>query len=423
MSYTKYLVKDLGVVITGKTPSTKDPENFSNEIMFITPSDLKQGYILNTSERYISQKGFSSILSNTIDGWSVLVGCIGSDLGNIALSNRKCATNQQINSITKIKPNFNPLYIYYWFKQKKEFLMNIAGSTTTPIINKTSFENIEISLPDITEQNAVAKVLSCIDDKIALNNKINAELEQMAKTLYEYWFVQFDFPDEKGRPYKSANGKMVYNEVLKREIPLGWEVKPLKRLIKHINTGLNPRDNFTLGNGNIKYITVKNITENNLLDFKNCDGIDEVARDKVHNRSDIKVGDILFASITPLGRCYLIENEPNDWDINESVFSIRPDITQISSEYLLMCLTSEYFIKKASNSSTGSIFTGIRIKSLEDMPTIVPPQNIIKQFTAQLKLLLKKKNICFKENINLEEIRDFLLPLLMNGQVTVSSEH
>ena len=137
---------------------------------------------------------------------------------------------------------------------------------------------------------------------------------------------------------------MVYNDILKREIPEGWEVKPLKRLIKHINTGLNPRDNFTLGNGNIKYITVKNITENNLLDFKNCDVIDEVARDKVHNRSDIKVGDILFASITPLGRCYLIEDEPNDWDINESVFSIRPDRTQISSDYLLMCLTSEYFV-------------------------------------------------------------------------------
>ena len=215
---------------------------------------------------------------------------------------------------------------------------------------------------------------------------------------------------------------MVYNEVLKREIPDGWEVKSLKYLIKHINTGLNPRDNFILGNGNIKYITVKNITENNLLDFKNCDTIDEIARNKVHNRSDIQVGDILFASITPLGRCYLIQESPIGWDINESVFSIRPDLTEISSEYLLMCLTSKYFTKKASNSSTGSIFTGIRIKTLENMPILIPPQNILKTFTKKLNQVLRRKNICFKENIDLEKVRDFLLPLLMNGQITVNPE-
>ncbi len=323
---------------------------------------------------------------------------------------------------SEVKDNLvEPYYLYNYLKVLK--FDGIRTGSTLPSMTSSAYYDIPINLPDYNEQKRVSNILKSLDKKIALNNKINQELEQMAKTLYDYWFVQFDFPDEKGRPYKSANGKMVYNEVLKREIPVGWEVKPLKRLIKHINTGLNPRDNFTLGNGNIKYITVKNITENNLLDFKNCDVIDEVARDKVHNRSDIKVGDILFASITPLGRCYLIEDEPNDWDINESVFSIRPDRTQISSDYLLMCLTSEYFVKRASNSSTGSIFTGIRIKTLEDMPILLPPKHILEIFTTCLQSLLNKKNLCFKENINLEELRDFLLPLLMNGQVTVSSEH
>ena len=313
-----------------------------------------------------------------------------------------------------------PYYLYNYLKVLK--FDGIRTGSTLPSMTSSAYYDIPVILPDYNKQTRVANILKLLNNKIELNNKINQELEQMAKIIYDYWFVQFDFPDEKGRPYKSANGKMVYNEVLKREIPDGWEVKPLKYLIKHINTGLNPRDNFILGNGNIKYITVKNITENNLLDFKNCDTIDEIARNKVHNRSDIQVGDILFASITPLGRCYLIQESPIGWDINESVFSIRPNLIEISSEYLLMCLTSKYFTKKASNSSTGSIFTGIRIKTLENMSILIPPQNILKTFTKKLNQLLKRKNICFKENIDLEKVRDFLLPLLMNGQITVNPE-
>ena len=408
-----------------------EDEYRDNGVPFIRGLEISNKSLLNDDTRfecYISKERYNEIKKQykVPQIGDILITAVGT-IGNLVYINKNKEfyfKDGNVILFSDFNSSVYSKYLYYFmqspfFKKQLDCLMIGAVQKALTMV---MLKKVMLPLPSYSTQKFIADILSLIEGKIELNNKINTELENMAKTLYDYWFVQFDFPDENKRPYKSANGKMVYNEVLKREIPLGWEVKPLKRLIKHINTGLNPRDNFTLGNGNIKYITVKNITENNLLDFKNCDVIDNVARDKVHNRSDIKVGDILFASITPLGRCYLIEDEPNDWDINESVFSIRPDVTQISSEYLLMCLTSEYFIKKASNSSTGSIFTGIRIKSLEDMPTIVPPQNIIKEFTSQLKLLLKKKNICFKENINLEEIRDFLLPLLMNGQVTVSSE-
>ena len=337
------------------------------------------------------------------------------------LPNTKVTVDSHMLIVRFNNKDLSKFFSYFLYKNEELMLTLLTGSSGQGEFDKERAFNIKF--PYCNENKEIfCKIFDAIADKIQLNNKINAELENMAKTLYDYWFVQFDFPDENKRPYKSANGKMVYNEVLKREIPDGWEVKPLKYLIKHINTGLNPRDNFILGNGNIKYITVKNITENNLLDFKNCDTIDEIARNKVHNRSDIQVGDILFASITPLGRCYLIQESPIGWDINESVFSIRPNLIEISSEYLLMCLTSKYFTKKASNSSTGSIFTGIRIKTLENMSILIPPQNILKTFTKKLNQLLKRKNICFKENIDLEKVRDFLLPLLMNGQITVNPE-
>lgn len=157
------------------------------------------------------------------------------------------------------------------------------------------------------------------------------------------------------------------------------------------------------------------------IDFSNCDTIDEIAQKLVHKRSDISKGDILFASIAPLGRCYLIQEKPQNWDINESVFSIRPKNT-IPSEYLYMFLMSETFIKKAENSSTGSVFAGIRIKTLEEMLLVIPNNSILHKFKNRISKILLQKHIKECENLELAKIRDFLLPMLMNGQVRITDE-
>ena len=261
------------------------------------------------------------------------------------------------------------------------------------------------------------KIVQIIDSKIENNNKINAELESMAKTIYDYWFLQFEFPNEEGKPYKSSGGKMVWNEELKREIPEGWEVSHVKDCIKHINTGLNPRDNFVLGNGSIKYITVKNLTTDGTIDFSGCDMIDEEARVIVHNRSDVSKNDILFASIAPLGRCAIVHENPTDWDINESVFCIRPNNNIVSTEYLYMFFMSDYFIKKAEHNSTGIVFSGIRISSLEDMIITIPPEKIKDNFVKAIREALYMKYENEKQNQELASLRDFLLPMLMNGQI------
>ncbi len=318
-------------------------------------------------------------------------------------------------SLIPNKDIVNPRYFYYVIKNRK-FKSSGSGQ---PQITIPQIVDCKVDIIDeIKIQNKIADILTKIDTKISLNNKICNEIDKLAKALYDYWFVQFDFPDENARPYKSSNGKMIYNEKLKRNIPYNWAVDSVKSCITHINTGLNPRDNFILNNGNIKYITVKNLTTRGSIDFSNCDTIDEVAQKIVHKRSDISKGDILFASIAPLGRCYLIQEEPKTWDINESVFSIRPQST-IPSEYLYMFLMSETFVKKAENSSTGSVFAGIRIKTLEDMPLVIPDNNILQLFKEKMSKIFQQKYIMECENQKLIEIRDFLLPMLMNGQVTV----
>ena len=304
---------------------------------------------------------------------------------------------------------------------QKYFELNATGSGMRYTLSLQTLHDIPVLAPDLNTQHKIGTLLSNIDHKISVNREINRNLEELAKQIYDYWFVQFDFPNEEGKPYKSSGGKMVWNETLKREIPADWEVKKLNACLKHINTGLNPRDNFVLGNGSIKYITVKNLTTYGTIDFSGCDLIDENARTIVHERSKISKGDILFASISPLGRCYIIQEQPEKWDINESVFSIRPNQQIITPEYLYCYLTSEWFMKKAEKEATGSIFAGIRMAALNAMTIIVPDEKVLKRFSSLIKPIFEQKDKLFNEIQHLTKLRDKLLPLLMNGQVTLNS--
>lgn len=132
--------------------------------------------MMGRNSRFISKTGFEEIASNTISGESVLVGCIGSDMGNVAYSNITCATNQQINAITQFKNGIEPLYVYYLLSTMKSYFQKIAGSTTTPILPKSVFEEIEIHLPDMKKQKDVVSILYALDRKIELNKQINDNL-------------------------------------------------------------------------------------------------------------------------------------------------------------------------------------------------------------------------------------------------------
>ena len=210
---------------------------------------------------------------------------------------------------------------------------------------------------------------------------------------------------------------MVWDDELKREIPEGWSVLKLKDCVEHISTGLNPRDNFVLNDGEIRYVTVKNLTANGTLDFVGCDSVCEKTKELINKRSKINTGDILYASIAPLGRCHLIQEEPKWFEINESVFAIRANSNLISAEYLYMMLKDDCFNKKALNSAMGSIFKGIRINILNDFDIVVPMNHIITAFTSTISNYLKLLFLLSKENERLEELKRDLFPLLINGQL------
>lgn len=420
-SYKKVKLQDISKKIgSGMTPLRTNTEYWNSKDIPWVKTELLGQYIISETSEYISQQAFdeNSLTLFPANTLSIAMYGEGKTRGNVSIFGMPMTSNQACCNLIIDEQKADYKYVYYALKSNYDNLRNLASGVRNNL-NADLIKNYEIPLPDLPTQKKIADVLSCIDDKIALNNKTNTELENMAKTIYDYWFTQFDFPDKNGHPYKTSGGQMVYNEILKRDIPARWEGFKLEKCLSRIATGLNPRDNFVLGNGNIKYLTVKNLNTDGTIDFSNCDLINEDALKLVHARSDIKKGDILFASIAPLGRCYLIQDTPNGWDINESVFSIRPNTDLISSIYLYMFFMDESFVKLAQSNSTGSVFKGIRINDLYSIPILVPEKQIMEKFSETITPIMNMKYRIEKENKELIELRDYLLPLLMNGQIEV----
>lgn len=382
----------------------------------------EDGMLDSSQFSYLSKEDYIKWTKRVVPQENDIVFSYEATLGKYALIPRGFygCLGRRLAIIRVISEEIDAKWLYYYFRSPEwnAFIKNqtVKGSTVDRI-SVEEFPNYTIPVISLKNQKKMVAVLEKIDAKIRTNNKINDYLEEMAKTIYDYWFVQFDFPNENGKPYKSSGGKMVNSNG--HIIPESWTFCKVQDIISNICTGLNPRDNFKLGTGDIKYITVKNLTPNGTLDFTGCDTIDESARTIVHNRSDIQIGDILFASIAPLGRCYLIQSEPTDWDINESVFSIRANTDIITPAFLYLYFMSDAFIKHATSSSTGSIFKGIRINTLLETELCVPPLSVILKFEERLASIFPLKSKNYEEIQRLSNLRDWLLPMLMNGQATI----
>lgn len=398
VTYKNVKIGALGKIVTGKTPPTSNSANYSSEYMFLGPADLHKQFIIRESEKTISQQGLQSIKGSILNGLSILVGCIGWDMGNVGLVQEKCATNQQINSITEIKSDFNPYYIYYWLFHKKQFLFQKANVTRTPILNKTDFSNIEIPIPNKTYQDKVARFLSSLDSKIELNNRINSELEAMAKTLYDYWFVQFDFPNEHGKPYKSSGGKMVYNKELKREIPEGWEVKTVGQLLhKYTDKSVRIDSKSILKKGKYPVITQDN--GDFIAGFTN-------EENPIEDTPLIIFGD---------HSCTLRY-------VDFSFFR-GADGTQVMSFSQNLTIYIYSFLQKVINQITGYGKYERHFKYLKDFKVVVPELKHLENFQLKIKPIFDKISHARFENQQLASLRDCLLPMLMNGQVTVRQAH
>ena len=299
-------------------------------------------------------------------------------------------------------------------------LSRLDSGTGVPSMTFDSYYNIKVWLPKIEEQRCIASVLQKLDAKIELNRQINDNLEAMAKQLYDYWFVQFDFPNEEGKPYKSSGGAMVWNGKLKREIPQGWSDCVLGDYIGRITNGLNPRKNFVLGSGNNYYVTIRSLV-GTTIDWNNCDRCDDEALSKINSRSQLQIGDIIFSAIGTIGRTYYILEEPTNWNISETSFTLRAK-ENVPNDFFYGMLRSNEIQIKADKAAMGSTLRCLVMNSLCSLQYIKIPSYMMKLFAAKVSPLYRQIHRNNKEIAELTKQRDELLPLLMNGQASVNSD-
>lgn len=190
--WEKYPLRALGVVVTGKTPSKDNPEDWGDKMPFITPTDYKvYRKYASESARNLSGVGIEKLKNKVLPPRSVLVTCIGSDMGKVVTNKAEVITNQQINSIIPDTAIVNADFLYYRLIDMYDTLRAYGGDgTAVPIVNKGDFENLKTSLPDLPEQKAIASVLSSLDDKVDLLHRQNKTLEALAETLFRRWFVE-----------------------------------------------------------------------------------------------------------------------------------------------------------------------------------------------------------------------------------------
>jgi type I restriction enzyme S subunit len=315
---------------------------------------------------------------------------------------------------SKVNPKF--MRYYTLSNEYKGWVSSYISGSTRGNINAKTYANMKISLPPRKQQDYLVKVLSSLDEKIKTNNQINEKLEEMAQALFKHWFVDFEFPNENGKPYKSSGGEMVESEL--GMIPKGWEIVNLEDLTSKFTTGLNPRKNFVLGKGENYYVTIKNMGNNQIYLDDKCDKIDNDAIKKINKRSDLKKGDLLFSGIGTIGRVYLIDETPENWNISESIFTLRPS-KLISSEILYLLLLSEQLQGYAQQLASGSVQKGVRMRDLKAYKLAIPSNCLIEKFTELIRSLIRKNKYLEKENKRLKAIRDTLLPKLMSGEIRV----
>jgi len=305
-----------------------------------------------------------------------------------------------------------------YYTKTATFKSQMSSSTGTNInnLNQGILSRVNIPLFPKNIQQKIAAVLSALDTKIDLNNRINAELEAMAKTLYEYWFVQFDFPDKNGKPYKSSGGKMVWNKELKREIPVGWDCGSLSDL-GNIVGGSTPStddpDNFAVDG--TPWITPKDLSNSNCYKFISRGELGITAQGiKNASLKTYPKGTVLLSSRAPIGYMSIARNPVTT---NQGFKSFIPN-KGYSPHFIY------YTIKNTMNIivqyASGSTFKEISGSVLKTVKVCLPKGAVVDSYTQTVSSIFERQDLLEKENQQLSSLRDWLLPMLMNGQVKVS---
>lgn len=384
--WIEYKVADLGRVLTGKTPKTSNREYYDGIIPFITPSDdMTVKYIYHTSKT-LTEEGAQSVKNSIIPAGTICVSCIGSDLGKVVITTERSVTNQQINSIIVDESKFNLDFVYYVMTMLGK-LMNHHSKTSTavPIVNKSQFSDYSFMCPDIEQQSKIGAMLAALDKKIETNNKINRNLSEQAKALFEEELLKFD------------------------SVPEGWKKGSLSDIADYLN-GL-AMQKFRPGDDE-KGLPVLKIKE---LRQGSCDANSELCSLNIKPEYIIHDGDVIFSWSGSLLVDFWCGGECG---LNQHLFKVTSKKYDKWFYYAWTLYHLDRFIAVAADKAT--TMGHIKREELSKAEVLIPDSDSYKRIGEVLGPLYDMIISNRVENRRLATLRDELLPMLMSGEMDVS---
>ena len=414
-----YRISEIGSVVTGKTPATNNPVFIGRDVCFVTPTDFNgQKWIVSTT-RTVSQAGADSVRKALIPKKSVLVTCIGSDMGKAAIVGMDCVINQQINAIIVDEKKFDSEFIYYNLSLRKNEIKGLAGGSAQPILNKSTFSDLWIECPSLDIQKEIVRVFNPLDNRISLLRETNTTLEAIAQTLFKSWFVDFD-------PVKAkAEGRLPegmdeataalfpseFEESVLGLIPKGWSVRNINQVCD-LGRGSSPRPIQQYMGNDVPWIKIADATASDgMFVFETKE---KIIKEGVKNSMPVKHGDLIMSNSASCGITVFVELEGC---IHDGWLYFK-NYQFVTKGFLFFWLRkiAAHLISIAD----GTVQKNLNIAMVSSQLILCPPANIVDAFEDIASSLLTRIRENCKQYQTLTTLRDTLLPRLISGQLRLN---
>lgn len=400
----------------------ESPEWLSKGIPVIRNFNLVDGQIDMSDASYVDESTYTKRTRRAVPSAGDIIFSREAPIGNCAIvpADFKCCLGQRLVLLRVNREICSPEYLLAAllsdFVKTQIFQVEKSGS----IVSNFNISDLgDLIIPIIDRQESVASVSDTLNKKLLINKNICAELEAMAKTLYDYWFTQFDFPNADGKPYRTSGGEMVWNDQLKREIPKGWDTATINEMTKsYRGVSYDKKDLLPTPENGVLVLRGNNIQNNRLIYDNN---VAYVPHSFVANEQRIRAHDIILTmssgSKEHIGKCTMFQyDSPHTYGAFLTKFT--PDIDKVCFVYLSMI--SDFFKKKIKAICNGTGINNLTNETFDNLVFPKPNESVLCRFEEIVAPILEKMGACEKENEKLTRLRDWLLPMLMNGQATVS---
>ena len=408
---------------SGATPrGGKDAYNESGEYSLVRSQNILDFTFSKYGLAFINEDQASKLNNVALEERDILLNITGDSVARVCQIPKEILPARVNQHVAIIRPNpniLNPEFLKYYLlnpKFKEYMLMLSSSGATRNAITKGMIEEFEIEAPDLPTQKAIAEILSSLDDKIELNNQINQNLEALAQAIFKQWFVNFEFPNENGEPYKSSGGEMVDSEL--GEIPKGWKIGSLGELAK-VSNGYAFKSRDFQDSGENAVLKIKNIN-GKVVDVENTQFIPYSVAKTVNEKFKISEGEILIAMTgAEVGKIGITPMSKNSLFLNQRVGKFIPSISD-SEIFIFTFFNSFNLTEEVRSRALGSAQPNISSNGIDSIKCIIPNPRIIDEF---IKIVGDSYPIFlnnWEENQNLKNLRDTLLPKLISGELKVN---